>query len=516
VSVEQRPFSAEDLSAGLAEFGELGPLAQALVKSWPGPVAGFHRIEFPPEHVSLTLLIGDARDLLAQLVGRADAFYLDGFAPARNPQIWSPEVVRELARIAAPGATLATWTVAGGVRTALSDAGFSLEKRVGFAGKREMLVGAREGRVEERTGSQHAVVVGAGLAGSLVAERLASRGWQVDLVDGRTEPSASAVGAVRPVANLRDAVNAQVSRSAFLHALMFYRDLDAGDHPLVWDACGVLQLASGAEEAARFDAIVRSQGWPASMLQAVDLAQARELAQWPVANGGWWFPAGALVSPRSLAQAALERAGSLVRREVGRAVSRVDREGAFWRALDADNRVIAQAPTLVLANAADIARLMPDARLRLSTVRGQVTYVPPSPGRVMARIVSGNGYVAPLPDGGHAIGATYQHDDFDPTLRAQDQRDNLQRAESLLPGFTRGLSPTGLGGWTGFRTTVTDRLPVFGETLIPGVSIAGGLGSRGLLWAPLGAELLASQLTGEPLPLSRDHAGAISPRRFLS
>ena len=516
ISVENRPFSRDDLAAALAAFTELQPLARALVNAWPGPIAGFHRVHFDAGRVVLTLLIGDARELLPQLVARADAFYLDGFAPARNPEIWSPEVVRELARLAAPGATLATWTVAGGVRTALSDAGFALEKRAGFASKREMLVGRREGRVDETPGPRQAVIVGAGLAGSLAADRLASRGWQVDLVDARTEPSVSAVGAVRPVANLRDAVNAQVSRSAFLHALHFYRSLHHEGHPLVWDRCGILQLATDAEEAARFDAIVRSQGYPESLLQYVDAERARGIAGYEVRCGGWWFPDGALVSPRTLAMAALERAGGNVRRETGRAVARVDREGAFWRALDADERVIAQAPTLILANAADIGRLMPDARLRLSTVRGQVSYLPSAPQRTIARVISGNGFVAPLPDGGHVIGATYQHDDHDPSVRIADHRANLERAEALLPGFTSGLTPASLGGWTGFRTTVPDRLPIFGETAIPGVCIAGGLGSRGLLWAPLGAELLASQLAGEPLPLSRDHAGAVSPRRFLS
>jgi tRNA 5-methylaminomethyl-2-thiouridine biosynthesis bifunctional protein len=516
ISVEHRPFTHDDLAAALADFDELKPLARALVDAWPGAIAGFHRIELDAGRVTLTLLVGDARELLPQLVARVDAFYLDGFAPARNPEIWSPEVVRELSRLAAPGATLATWTVAGGVRAALSDAGFALEKCQGFADKREMLVGVREGRVDEGHPERHAVIVGGGLAGSLAADRLAARGWEIDLVDTRTEPSVSAVGAVRPVVNLRDAVNAQVSRSAFLHALQFFRALQRDGHPLVWDRCGVLQLASDAEEAARFDAIARSQGYPPSLLRSVDADEAREISGWPVTGGGWWFPDGALVSPRTLAMAALDRAGTRVRRELGRAVARVDREGAFWRAVDADGRVIAQAPTLVLANAADIGRLMPDARLRLSAVRGQVTYLPPSPTRTMARIVSGNGFVAPLPEGGHVIGATFQHDDADPAVRTPDHRENLERAESLLPGFTRGLTAASLGGWTGFRTTVTDRLPIFGETLIPGVCVAGGLGSRGLLWAPLGAELLASQLAHEPLPLARDHAGAISPRRFLS
>ncbi len=149
-------------------------------------------------------------------------------------------------------------------------------------------------------------------------------------------------------------------------------------------------------------------------------------------------------------------------------------------------------------------------------MRGQVTYLPPSPARALEVIVSGTGYVAPIPEGGHCIGASYHHDDDDPGVRVADHRDNLARAESMLPGFAAGLHPADLEGWTGFRTTVPDRLPIFGATSVAGVHMATGLGSRGLLWAPLGAELLACELEGEPLPLERDLAGAISPRRFLS
>jgi tRNA 5-methylaminomethyl-2-thiouridine biosynthesis bifunctional protein len=205
-----------------------------------------------------------------------------------------------------------------------------------------------------------------------------------------------------------------------------------------------------------------------------------------------------------------------MRRALGRRVERLEREGAEWRALDREGRVIAEAPLVIVANAADAARLVPEARLRLSAVRGQVTYLPPSAARRLDVVVSGNGYVAPIPDAGHAVGATYQHDDFDPAVRVADQGDNLARAESLLPGFAAGLDPAALAGWTGFRSTVPDRLPIYGETATDGIFMATGLGSRGLLWAPLGAELLASILCAEPLPLPRDLRGAISPRRFLS
>ncbi|MEP7067774.1 MAG: bifunctional tRNA (5-methylaminomethyl-2-thiouridine)(34)-methyltransferase MnmD/FAD-dependent 5-carboxymethylaminomethyl-2-thiouridine(34) oxidoreductase MnmC [Usitatibacter sp.] len=518
ISVESEPFTREDLAAALAPFAELEDLARALVSVWPPQLAGFHRLHFDGGNVILTLLLGDARGTLPQLVARVDAFFLDGFSPAKNPGVWSAEVVRELARLAAPGATLATWTVAGGVRAALVDAGFRVEKRSGFGAKREMLAGelAARGASAGDKRERRAVIVGAGLAGTLAAERLASRGWNVDLVDARAERSTSAVGLVRPIANLRDAVNAQVSRSAFLYALQHYRALQHDGFHLVWGRSGVLQLAADEEEASRFAAIVNSHSYPASFLEYVDAARAATLAGCPVRGPGWWFPEGAWVSPESLAIASLARAGERVKLRMGLQVARIEREGAAWRALDSGDRVIAEAPVLVLANASDAKRLLPEARLSLSAVRGQVTYLPPSPKRTLERIVSGSGYVAPVPEGGHCVGASYHHDDFDTAVRAADHRENLQRAETMLPGFTASVHPMELTGWTGFRTTVPDRLPIFGATAIEGVHAATGLGSRGLLWAPLGAELLACQLEGEPLPLARDMAGAISPKRFLS
>ena len=516
VSIESRPFARDDLAAALSPIEDLTVLSRALVAIWPPPLRGFHRLHFDAGHVILTLLLGDARELLPQLVARADAFFLEGFAPARSADLWSPEVVREIARLAAPAATLATPTVAGGVRSALAGAGFTVEKGAGLGTQREMLTGRREDGAAPASPQRRAVVIGAGLAGTLAAERLASRDWEVDLIDARTTRSVAAVGLVRPIANLRDAVNAQVSRSAFLYASQHYRALQHDGFHLQYERPGVLQLAADHDEAERFEAIARSHGYPADFLEYVDAARARDIAGCAVRGPGWWFPGGSLVSLESLAVASLSRAGARVRRFPGRAVERLAREGAEWRALDADGRVIAEARTFVVANAFDARRLLPLARLTLSAVRGQLTYLPSDPRRKLETIVSGSGYVAPLLEGGFCVGASYQHDDADPAVRATDHRENLERAEAMLPGFTTGVDADGLPGWTGFRTTVPDRMPIFGATAIEGLHVATGLGSRGLLWAPLGAELLASQLSGEPLPLARDHAGAISPQRFLS
>jgi len=514
VSVELAPFAAADLERAAASFAELAPLARALAASFPPPLAGFHRLAFDDGRVTLTLVFGDARATLPQLVARADAFFPDGFAPARNPAMWSPELVRELARLAAPGATLATWTVAGGVRAALRGAGFEVEKRAGFGGKREMLVGryAADAAPLATPRERRAAVVGAGLAGALAAHALADRGWDVELIDAQLEARAPAVGLLRPVANLRDAVNAQVSRAAFLYALQRYASMPG----LEWRRRGVLQLADDADEAERFAAIARSLGYPPEFLELVDADRARAIAGRAVRGGGWWFPGGATVTPASLVAASLAAAGASARRRFGKRAMRLEREGGAWRVLDIADRVLSETPVVVLANAQDAQRLAPEARLALSRVRGQVSYLPPDPTRTLEVVVSGTGYAAPIAGGGHCVGASYHHGDDDTAVRMSDHAQNLARAESMLPGFTAGLEPAALTGWTGFRTTVPDRLPIFGATATPGICIATGLGSRGLLWGPLGAELLACELEADPLPLGRDHAGAVSPRRFLS
>ncbi len=141
VSAEKHPLAREDLERALAPYRELAPLAGELLAAWPPARPGAHDVALARGRVALTLLFGDARDLIPGLHVRADAFYLDGFAPAKNPELWSAEIARGLARLAAPGATLATWTVARAVRERLAAAGFRVDKRPGFGKKREMLAG---------------------------------------------------------------------------------------------------------------------------------------------------------------------------------------------------------------------------------------------------------------------------------------------------------------------------------------------------------------------------------------
>jgi tRNA 5-methylaminomethyl-2-thiouridine biosynthesis bifunctional protein len=147
VSLEKHPFAAADLARAHAAWPEFSGLSARLRERWPPLVAGEHRIALDDGNVGLRLVFGDATKTLSRLDGEADAFYLDGFSPAKNPDLWSPFVCANLARLSAPDATLSTWSVAGSVRQTLAAAGFTVEKRPGFAGKRQMLVGRYSGRL---------------------------------------------------------------------------------------------------------------------------------------------------------------------------------------------------------------------------------------------------------------------------------------------------------------------------------------------------------------------------------
>ena len=141
ISVEKHPFVAADLARAHLSWPEFAPLSNALCAAWPELVPGEHCVSLDDGRVVLRLLFGDACAAMTSLDTSVDAIYLDGFSPAKNPELWSPAVCHQLARFAHPGTTLATWSVAGSVRRALSAAGFDVVRCPGFAGKRQMLSG---------------------------------------------------------------------------------------------------------------------------------------------------------------------------------------------------------------------------------------------------------------------------------------------------------------------------------------------------------------------------------------
>src|SRR6266581_41532 len=491
VSVEKHPFSLQDLRALHERYPELRQEAAELHARWPVLVPGGHRAELEGGRVVLTLFFADIK-LLRELRLAADAIYLDGFSPAKNPEMWSAALLRAVSRLAATGATAATWSVASSVRHALEATGFAVEKRKGFGDKKEMLV-ARilKGNSSVEPKQRRAIVVGAGLAAAAVCERLCARGCDVELIErhaGRAQAaSGNHAGAFHPVVTPDESVFARLTRAGFLYSLFRWSRLEKAK----WDRCGVLQLARNDKEAAAQQKSVL--GLPAEYAQLVTREEAAAHAGAPVAAGGLWFPQAGWIRPQTLVRAQLEACGSRLHIRYG---------------FEVDS--IPEAAVVILANSFDAPKLLAVPHLRLRRVRGQLTHVPAESIEAPRVVVLRGGMVLPPVEGLCVVGASYDLEDEDTATREDSHAGNLQRLANIIP-FDATLK--NLQGRVAFRAVTPDRLPVVGK-IAEGVYGAFAYGSRGLVWAALAAEIIASELEGEPLPLEGKLLDALHPQRF--
>lgn len=537
LAIEKHPFTATDLAQLHATWPELAALSAALREAWPPLVPGFHRLLLDGGKVVLTLVFGDVADCLPQVEMHADAFYLDGFAPSKNPDMWSSQVLTRLARLAAPQATLATYTIAAAVRRALAQAGFTCERAPGFGRKPEMLVGRFEPRwqvsLHPTVAERRAIVIGAGLAGSAACERLAARGWQIDLIERHARPAQEAsgnlAGIAMPLLSKDDNPTSRLTRAAWLFTMQVWRSLGGVGTGFAGEDCGVLQLADDAADAqAQRDTAARWH-YPADYAQWLEPEAIMPLLGGESAHGGWLFPRGAWVHPGSVCEALLAACGNRLTAHFDTGVGAAAYIDGQWQVRDEHGALIAQAPVLILANGRHANALAPARGLPLSAIRGQVTHLPASSVPNLPVVVCGEGYLTRPSQGVCCIGASYDFDD-DPHLRRDSHEGNLARLAQILPQAAQRVGDAALAGRVGFRCVTPDRLPLVGTLPDAAQAITGtrlrdvprlpqlygllGYGSRGLIWSAFAAELLASSLAGEPLPVERELAQALDPARF--
>jgi tRNA 5-methylaminomethyl-2-thiouridine biosynthesis bifunctional protein len=524
VSFERYPLTPHELDRALGLWPELAPFARALAGQYTALSPGWHRFHFADSRVLLTLAVGDADVMLGELAGRCDAWFLDGFAPAKNPEMWTAHLLDAIGARSCADASVATYSVAAVVREGLQHAGFQTEKATGHGPKREMLVGTRASgaAAQERTAAaRRAIVIGGGLAGAASAWSLATRGWQVTLLERAAALAQGASGNPQGVLYARLASRptplGELTLAGFQHSLrMLNALLPQGDDS--WRACGVLQLALDEKTAGRHAEAIAS-GLPAALVRQVDRVEAAALAGIDLPAGGLFFPGAGWVHPGALVQALASHARIDVR--TGTEVTALEHEAnGHWRALGAGN-VLARAPVVVIAASAEAARYPQTRFLPLHAVRGQITQLVETPAsRALRAVVCGEASITPARGGLHTLGATFVHDFEDLALRAVEHRRNLADLVAMAPALATALDagaadPAHLAGRAAVRCTSPDRLPLAGE-VEPGrgLCVSTAHGSRGLISPMLCGEVIAATLEGEPAPIPAQLVVALDPGRF--
>ncbi len=536
LSFEKHPLTAHDLALAQRAWPEFAELAAALQAQWPPLTPGIHRRHFAGGRVVLTLVFGDATTQLRAVDAAVDAFFLDGFSPAKNPELWTPALCQALARLAAPGATLATWSVAGQLRQALVDAEFDVDKHPGFAGKRQMLRGRFRSRRPDRhplPAERRAVIIGAGIAGCASAYALARAGWQVTVLEAGPGPAGGAssnlAGVLRPLPSADDNRLSRLTRAGYLATRALLQALPDAR----WSPCGVFHLGRDTAHENQQKKAVDRLAWPSELLRYVSQDEASALIGHPVAHGDWFFPQGGWVQPPALCRAALAAFPERIVFRAQCAVDRIERTEDGWRLVAANGDELASAPVVVLAAGAAAPRFAQFAGIPQKAARGQVSHLPGG-GHGLRHVVCKHGYAMPEIDGKRLIGATLQVGDDDPQPRDADHAENLERLQRSLPGLAAGLTPAMLQGRVAFRPMSPDRLPIVGALpdlaalassrsqprlaalpRWPGLWCMQGFGARGIVWSALMAELLVSRMEGAPLPIENDLADAVDPGRFL-
>ncbi|HEY4068259.1 MAG TPA: bifunctional tRNA (5-methylaminomethyl-2-thiouridine)(34)-methyltransferase MnmD/FAD-dependent 5-carboxymethylaminomethyl-2-thiouridine(34) oxidoreductase MnmC [Burkholderiaceae bacterium] len=552
ISIEAQPLNRDELAQ--AQANSAWPeLAAALQQAWPPLTPDLHQLDFDAGRVQLMLAFGDVQAWLPELVATVDAFYFDGFAPARNPRMWDRRVCKALSRLAAPGATLATWSAAHALREDLTTAGFEARLAPGTGGKREITLARfapaftprrAPARNTARAGvERHALIVGAGLAGCSAAWALAEQGWRSTLFERRPqiagEASGNPAGLFHGIVNAQDGVHARFNRAAASMARDAVR-IACAAHGVAGAIDGLLRLEHAMPHAA-MQATLRALGLPRDYVEVLSREAAGARAGFTLPGPAWFYPGGGWVDPGGLARAWLERAAPRVTLRCGDEVHALERTEAGWRLRDAAGATLAEASTVVLANAGDALRLLGPSSAAdwpIDPVRGQISLLPasqrPSSGLHLPRLpIAGAGYLLPELGGGTAMfGATAQRGDPDPAVRREDHRANLAQLAQLV-GRPVDLDPAVLDGRTAWRWSAVDRLPLIGAVpdghanaarldqprfvpRVPGLYTFTALGSRGITWSALGARVLAALISGAPVPIEAGLIDAVDPARFIS
>jgi len=544
ISVEAHPLSRDELARAHARSA-LPELAGELQRAWPPPTSNLHTLDFDAGRVRLLLAFGDVQAWLPELVASVDAFYLDGFAPASNPRMWDQRVCKALSRLATPGATLATWSAAQALRQHLRTAGFEVTLGQGTGGKRDITLARfapafAPRRAPARTAARaevepRALIIGAGLAGCAAAWALAEQGWRSTLFERHSQIAAEAsgnpAGLFHGIVNAQDGVHARFNRAAALRARQAVQvALDV--HGVAGAVNGLLRLESAASPAG-MRAMLRALGLPGDYVQALDADEASARGGIALRQAAWFYPGGGWADPAGLARAWLERAAPQAELRCGTEIHALQRSDTGWRLLDAAGRTLDEAPTIVFANAGAALPLLGRPDWPIDRVRGQISTLPAAALALPLIPVAGAGYLLPELGGGRAMfGATAQRGDDDASVRADDHRTNLDQLAQLI-GHPIDADPAAMLGRTAWRWSAVDRLPLIGAVpdpdapalrldqprfvpRVPGLFVFMALGSRGITWSALGAQLLASWISGAPAPVEASLIDAVDPARFVS
>ena len=536
VSCEKHPLNQEVLQKAHSQFPQLKEFSTELRKKWPPVQTGFHLLEFEEGKVALLLLFGDCYESLKKFEGKVDAWYLDGFAPAKNEAMWSENVFRQMAWHSHEKTTLATFTAAGFVRRGLEGCGFKIDRIKGYKYKRHMTVGEYCGHVKERLHlapwyrspdklkSDKIAVIGAGMAGLNLAYYLERAGYQVSVFEAEDEIASKASGNKRGM--MYPLISKKPDRLGSLteagHHFSYSQMKELG----IEYREGILEFISSDKKAARFDEAI--QRYSKDYIELVETAYGKKALNHKKALS---------IAPKeyaSVLQSSLKNAILLDEKLLS-----LHREKDNWL-LSFESGRKEEFEAVFLANSYDVKKISQASHLPLRVSRGQVAYLESKDVNLQEKDLNFINYLTKAEDC-YVLGATFDVDDTEEAMRVEDTEALLSSLKEHFPDSIDEVIPRDLKGRVSFRAVVKDYFPIVGAvpdltyyqntyadlkhgrpiSSYPDAMYCDKLfsscshGSRGLSFSALSAAYLARLLKDGIHILNTSHVEALHPSRFL-
>ena len=550
ISAEAYPIDARQLQQAHAHFPELAAFSTALINAWPPQARGFHPIDFDGGAVKLLLLFDDAATALNDLSGKVDAWYLDGFAPARNPEMWTDTLFSEMAKHSKPGAKVATFTAAGFVRRGLMAAGFQMRKAPGFGRKRERLLGDyvsesgadttlyagtnRWAKIQTYQKPKTATIIGGGIAGASAAYALMQRGIKTTVIHDPGAPSSSGLPAaiLVPRFMLQDQPEQRFFSAAFAHAVSHSSYQSAFSEPR-----GAYLLPKSENDQERQKKIWDAYGWARDWMD--------------MDESGLYLPKSGTVQPEKLLSHLTKGCT-----HVSATVQNITQMGDGWRVDLGDPSAYLESNILILAAG-------PKSTEIIASIDSASHGHPELTANLGHLLIVDADHAKDWPDctlsfGGY-ISATINREDRKPFRTVGSTFDRLEACPSIMPTpspearlrvqnqlnslgpeFELPLAGTA-SDWAGIRATVPDHLPYCGPVpewgslrsacaplatdashaiahdvcFHDGLYCLTGLGSKGFQYGPLLGEYLAAMICDEPLPIPKSLISKLHPARSM-
>jgi tRNA 5-methylaminomethyl-2-thiouridine biosynthesis bifunctional protein len=553
-SFEKYPLNKDDLQVALQKWPILSSYVHPLLKQYPLPLVGCHRLHFP--HITLDLWFGDVQTTLPTLYihqqGLFDCWYLDGFAPSKNPDMWNENLFHLIAKSCKKDATLATFTAAGFVKRGLQSAGFTITKRKGYGKKREMLIGHIAQHIAKENYAQHhrscksnqskeVAIIGGGISSACLTLALLERGYEVTVYCKDSElgsgASGNQQGALYPLLNKQHDQLSQFFANSFLYARHYVKFINESD-PFDFDFSGLLQLYYDSTAGKKLDKIVQAS-LPQSLVQKVDNHEADKLANLDIGQQALFYPLAGWLSPKQMVDAIFakaQRSGRLTLK-LNHCLTNFEQQDNRW--LCEFNEYKVEHHLLILNTAMHTLNFEHCKALPLSAARGQVTHIDTNEQlQNLKMTLCHEGYLTPINNDKHCMGATFKRHTMDESFSLSEQNENKNKLAKCIynKSWVEKIAIDHQYANVGIRCTTRDHFPYMGnvpdyqkckllyrnaQKTMPNdnapfhnnLYILTGLGSRGLNTAPLLAETLASQINGEPLPLGVEMLNAMQCNR---